>query len=396
MKTNQRFFFLLIIVAVIAGVSIGWLVANHTGDTERTVEEGAQTVRAKVVSVLEEGRVQLGDHPQTYQDLLVEVLDGPLARSRFTVDYGRRALVAEDHLLAVGQTILITLDKKPDGSTYAIFTDTWRLQPLSILTLLFVFLILVVGRGKGLRSLLSMGISFAIILYGILPAILEGRDPLWVSVMGAFIFLAITQYLIYGWTLKAHTAMLGMLIALIMTAFLASTFVELTGLTGFGSEDALILAQIGGGELNMHGLLLGGILIGALGVLDDLVIGQISVVFGMQQINPQMPVRQLFRRAMVVGQDHVAATVNTLVLAYVGASLPLFLIFVSFNQPFLLAVNRQFIAEEIVRTLAGSIGLVLSVPICTYLAALVSSNSESILTSAPWLGTASGEEHYIH
>lgn len=395
MKTNQQLFILLIIVAVIMGVSIGWLVSNRTDDSDQSVA-GPQTVRARVVSVLEEGQAQMGDRQQIYQDLLVEVLDGPLARSRFTVDYGRRALVANDQQLEVGQTILITLDKKPDGSTYAIFTDTMRLQPLLILTLLFVAFILVVGRSKGLRSLLSLGVSFVVILYGILPAILDGSDPLWASVIGAFIFLAVTQYLIYGWTLKAHTAMLGMLIALIFTAFLATTFVDLTGLTGFGSEDALILAHIGGSDLNMRGLLLGGILIGALGVLDDLVIGQVSVVFGMQQIDPLMPARQLFRRAMVVGQDHIAATVNTLVLAYVGASLPLLLIFVSFNQPFLLAVNRQFIAEEIVRTLVGSLGLVLSVPICTYLAALVSCNSERILARAPWLSAESGGEHPTH
>lgn len=395
MKTNQQLFILLIIVAVIMGVSIGWLVSNRTDDSDQSVA-GPQTVRARVVSVLEEGQVQMDDRQQIYQDLLVEVLDGPLARSRFTVDYGRRALVANDQQLEVGQTILITLDKKPDGSTYAIFTDTMRLQPLLILTLLFVAFILVVGRSKGLRSLLSLGVSFVVILYGILPAILDGSDPLWASVIGAFIFLSVTQYLIYGWTLKAHTAMLGMLIALIFTAFLATTFVDLTGLTGFGSEDALILAHIGGSDLNMRGLLLGGILIGALGVLDDLVIGQVSVVFGMQQIDPLMPARQLFRRAMVVGQDHIAATVNTLVLAYVGASLPLLLIFVSFNQPFLLAVNRQFIAEEIVRTLVGSLGLVLSVPVCTYLAALVSCNSESILARAPWLGAESGGEHTMH
>lgn len=395
MKTNQQLFILLIIVAVIMGVSIGWLVSNRTDDSDQSVA-GPQTVRARVVSVLKEGQAQMGDRKQIYQDLLVEVLDGPLARSRFTVDYGRRALVSNDQQLEVGQTILITVDKKPDGSTYAIFTDTMRLQPLLILTLLFVAFILVVGRSKGLRSLLSMGVSFVVILYGILPAILDGRDPLWASVIGAFLFLAVTQYLIYGWTLKAHTAMLGMFIALIFTAFLATTFVDLTGLTGFGSEDALILAQIGGSDLNMRGLLLGGILIGALGVLDDLVIGQVSVVFGMQQIDPLMPARQLFRRAMVVGQDHIAATVNTLVLAYVGASLPLLLIFVSFNQPFLLAINRQFIAEEIVRALVGSLGLVLSVPICTYLAALVSCNSERILARSPWLSAESGGEHTTH
>jgi uncharacterized membrane protein len=121
----------------------------------------------------------------------------------------------------------------------------------------------------------------------------------------------------------------------------------------------------------VRGLLLASILIGALGVLDDLTINQISAVFELRQAKPDLPGRSLYRRAMVIGQDHIAATVNTLLLAYVGASLPLLLLFSLSNEPVAAALNRAIIAEEIVRTLVGSLGLMSAVPITTFLAAVV-------------------------
>ena len=192
-----------------------------------------------------------------------------------------------------------------------------------------------------------------------------------VSVSGCFVLMAATFYLIHGWTIKAHTAALATLAALMLTAALAGLSVGVARLSGLGSEEALFLTQFADAGLNVRGLLLASILIGALGVLDDLTINQISVVFELRQANPDLAMRSLYRRAMVIGQDHIAATVNTLVLAYVGASLPLLLLFTLFEEPFFSALNRAVIAEEVVRTLVGEIGLIAAVPIATALAAAV-------------------------
>jgi uncharacterized membrane protein len=197
-----------------------------------------------------------------------------------------------------------------------------------------------------------------------------------VSILGAFALLSITQYLIYGWSLKTHSAVLGILISLIITGVLATIFVDATRLTGFGSEEVGFL-QTAGVPIDPRGLLLAGILIGALGVLDDVTISQASSVFELSSANPAFGVRELYRRAMNIGQDHIASTVNTLVLAYVGASLPLLLLFAIYAQPFGQIINREFVTEEVVRTLVGSLGLVTAVPITTLLA--------GVLTGRKWM-----------
>jgi uncharacterized membrane protein len=180
--------------------------------------------------------------------------------------------------------------------------------------------------------------------------------------------LAVTLYFTYGWTYKTHAAVLGTFIALIFTGLLAIYFVDLTRLTGFGSEDALFLVQQSQTQINLRGLVLGGMLIGALGVLDDLVITQASAVMELFTADPTQKWWVLMRRAMRIGQDHVAATVNTLVLAYAGAALPTMLLFSLSGESMAYLVNLEFVTEEIVRTLVGSLGLIAAVPITTTLA----------------------------
>jgi uncharacterized membrane protein len=230
----------------------------------------------------------------------------------------------------------------------------------------------------------------------ILPRILAGGDPILVSITGAFAILASTLYLVYGWTLKTHAAVLGTFIALIMTGLLAAYYVDLTRLTGFGSEEAMFLSQQQA-TINLRGLVLGGILIGALGVLDDLVITQASVVFELHAANPAFDLRELFRRSMRIGQDHVAATVNTLVLAYAGAALPLLLLVMQSGENWVNFANREFVTEEIVRTLVGSLGLMSAVPLTTGLACLVALNHARLGPLSRFLGPATfGHEHGHH
>ena len=168
---------------------------------------------------------------------------------------------------------------------------------------------------------------------------------------------------------------MGTLIALIITGILSSVFVEAARLTGFASEEAGFL-RVARQMINIKGLLLAGIIIGVLGILDDITISQSAIVFQLKEANKKLKFNELYKRAMNVGQDHISSMVNTLVLVYAGASLPLLLLFIDNPQPFFEVINYEIIADEIVRTLVGSIGLILAVPITTLIAALVSNKKK--------------------
>lgn len=295
---------------------------------EPPVEEGfsvgyaAGTVRAEVLEIVEEGLTIMGEIEQSYLILRVRILDGLYTGMEAEIDYGQRQLRPGEFMPSVGETILVTASAGPDGRMRVYFADYVRTGPLLALFGAFVLSSIGISGWKGVRSLFGLAASLGVILGYILPQILAGHDPVLVSISGAFFLLAFTLYITYGWTLKTHSAVLGTLTALILTGFLASYFMDLARLSGFGSENAMFLSQLSGGQVNLRGLLLGGMLIGALGVLDDLVITQASVVFELQHAaghgGAALPFRDLFRRGMRVGRDHVAATVNTLVLAYTG------------------------------------------------------------------------------
>jgi uncharacterized membrane protein len=243
-----------------------------------------------------------------------------------------------------------------------------------------------------------MAFSLMVIIGYIIPHILSGGDPLLVSVTGSVILLGVTLYLTYGWNLKTHAAVLSMVIVLLLTGTLAGLFVVITRLTGSGDENALFLLQMLNTQINLRGLLLGGMIIGALGVLDDLVTTQASAVFELHHANAALGFRQLFQSAMRIGQDHVAATVNTLVLAYAGASLPMLLMFSLARGNYGNLVNFEFIAEEIVRTLVGSLGLIAAVPLTTAIAILFALRADSPGKWRQFLGPdGSGESHsHVH
>jgi len=347
------------------------LSSGVPGEKENSLGYGSNPVRGRVQEVLEEGQKELGDLTQEYQVLLVEITEGEYQGLEFEVEYGRRQIRPEGLNLEKGDRVIVDITPGPDNVLQVRFLDYVRLKPLLILLGTFVTFSIVISGWKGVRGLLGMGVSIAVIVYFIIPQILAGKDPVLVSVTGAFFLLAVSLYLIYGWAWKTHAAVLGTLLSLIITAFLADYFVQLTRLTGFGSEDALFLVQQSSGGINIQGLLLGGMLIGALGVLDDLVITQASVVFELNSLNPDLDLGDLFQRAMRVGQDHVAATVNTLVLAYAGAALPMFLLFSLSGDSLMHLLNLEYVAEEIVRTLVGSLGLISAVPLTTMLASWI-------------------------
>ena len=358
---------------------------------------GSETIRAEVVQIIEEGQIDMGGHSQKYQVARVNILEGEYADIVMEIDYGKRQLRSDEYDLAVGDKVMVSISKTPDNVINAYYVDFVRTTPILWLTIIFAVAIILISRWKGLRALLSMAFSLYIIIGYIIPHILVGEDPLTVSIIGSAILLGVTLYLTYGWTLKTHAAVISMILVLLITGALSALFVVFTKLNGTGDENVMFLMQMMETPINLRGLLLGGMIIGALGVLDDLVTTQSSAVFELHHANPGFGFKELYNSAMRIGQDHVAATVNTLVLAYAGASLPMMLMFSLGRGDYGYLVNFAFIAEEIVRTLVGSLGLIAAVPLSTAIAILFALRAESLGKWEQFLGPeGSGEEHGHH
>lgn len=239
-----------------------------------------------------------------------------------------------------------------------------------LLFVLFAAAVLLLGRWKGLGALAGLGASLAIILGFILPAVLDGRSPLLVAIIGASAIAFVTLYLAHGLNIATTVALLSTFASLALTGLLALVFVNAAKFTGYTEDSTFFLTALGV-QIDPRGLILAGIVIGTLGVLDDVTVTQVSAVWELRKAQPDASALDLYRSAVNIGRDHISSTVNTLFLAYAGAALPLLLLFTEAQQSIGGVATREIVAVEIVRTLVGSIGLVASVPIATWLAASV-------------------------
>jgi len=248
--------------------------------------------------------------------------------------------------------------------------DYQRGSQLLILFAFFALLVVLLSRLRGAFSLVGLGVSLATILVFIVPGILNGRPPVPVAVAGGLAIVLVTIPLAHGRGPKAIAALLGMTASLLLIAGLAAFFTSFTRLTGLAGEEAFAL-RLADPTVSLQGLLIAGMVIGALGVLADVTVSQASTVLALRAANLALGGRELFTRAMHVGRDHVSATVYTLVLAYAGASLPVLLIFASGSLGLSQAASLELVSEPIVATLVGSIGLIAAVPLTTAIAALL-------------------------
>ena len=254
----------------------------------------------------------------------------------------------------------------PEELRYA-FLDPDRRTSLAYLIVLFAGAVVLLGGIRGITALVGLVASIMVLLAFIIPAVLDGRDPLAVALVGAAAIAFLALYLSHGFNTMTTVALLGTLGGLACVAVLAVAFMAFANITGFGSEEAFVLSAVGG-QIDLRGLVLGGMVIGALGAIDDVTVTQASAVWELRAADRSKPRGALFRSGMRIGRDHVASTVNTLFLAYAGASMPLLILFVLSEQSVGTVANGETLATEIVRTLVGSIGLVASVPIATWLA----------------------------
>lgn len=267
-----------------------------------------------------------------------------------------------------GDTILVDIAGQPDGSTQIFFYDFQRTTPMLLLLLVFATSIIVLGRWRGVGALAGLAASLFVILGFVLPALLDGTNAVAVALVAAGAIAFIALFLAHGFNLATAAALLSSIASLAITALLAWIFVLATKLTGLANETIGFLDALGA-DINPQGLLLAGVVIGSLGVLDDVTVTQVSAVWELKHARPEADFKDLYSRAVRIGRDHISSTVNTLFLAYAGASLPLLLLFSEAGQSIGSVATREVVAVEIVRAMVGSIGLVASVPISTALAA---------------------------
>lgn len=366
MSREYRRSLFIVGVLCIAAV-VGMVVLWPRGELDTTTGEVAQNtelVDAELVEVITSAvDEELGLAPGTVDvEVLARLENGEEVRFTTTDDTGASYRAGD-------QVIVAAVSDAGTAPTFYI-SDFQRERPLLFLVAVFVIVVVAFGRFQGVRALVGLGLSVVVIIGFIVPAILAGSSPVIVAVVGALVIMVVTLYLSHGISPKTTAAVVGTAGALLLTALLAQLFVTATSLTGFTSEEARMAAfEISG--LSLDGLLLAGIVVGGLGVLDDVTISQASTVFELRRAAPDARLTQIITGALNVGRDHISATINTLFLAYAGAALPLLILFSLSDQAVTTTLTSEIVAVEIVRTLVGSIGLIAAVPMTTALAAVL-------------------------
>lgn len=375
------------VAAIVIGTAIG-LVVLWPDQDQSTLGSGlAQDTESAEVTAANAVECR-NPAARDCQRLTLRIESGPDKGDEATLTTGDAGPAPD---IGVGDHVRVVKNEVPEGAPpaaeeYAI-TDIERSGAILWLLAAFGLIVVVFGRLRGALALVGLGASLVVVAEFVVPAVLDGQAPLAVALVGSLAVMLATIALAHGLGAKSMAAILGTAASLLLTALLALLFADIAHLSGLTSEEAVIL-QAGDASLSLDGLVIAGIVIAALGVLDDVTVSQASTVMALRRANPGQKLGQLYRGALAVGRDHVAATVNTLVLAYVGASLPILLVFGVDGISLLDAINREAISEQVIGMLVGSIGLIAAVPITTALAALLATR-----ISADALSESHGHVH---
>ena len=301
-------------------------------------------------------------------DAVVEIVDGPRQGDYYGAylqgPSGQQDLPA----YLVGDDVVVTITEQPDGPPFVAVADRWRLPFLIALAGVFIGFVVLVGRGRGLRALIALALTMALVLKVLVPLLLQGAPPVPITLLAAAGITVVTIALTEGLSRPAVAAILGTLAALALTGLLSTVAIDLAGFTNAAGTDLVYLSDANGGSLDLRGLLLASFLLGALGVLDDVTVTQAAAIEELAHTSGRTG-SALVGSGMRVGRSHIAATVNTLFLAYVGASLPLIVLFAVSEEPAAYVLNGEVVAVEVVRTLVGSLGILAAVPLTTVVAA---------------------------
>jgi uncharacterized membrane protein len=332
-------------IGLVSEVYDASVVSTRTGPCEGTTE--ADRVRCTKV------RFRLNQGPDKDETISIDFPESPTSPS-----------------LGTGDRVVLSYEPSAEPGFRYQFSDRQRRPVLLWLAVLFAVAVVALGRLRGVAALVGLAASIVVLLTFVLPAILDGRSPVLVAIVGASAIAFLALYLANGFDTRTTVALLGTLSALAVTVLLASVFTSLAEISGFATEEALLI-KLGERDLDLSGIVLGGMVIGALGALDDMTVTQAASVWELRAANPEMPRRSIFRSAMRIGRAHVASTVNTLALAYAGAAMPLLILLVQSRQSLGTVANSETVATEIMSALVGSIGIVASVPLTTWVAARV-------------------------
>ncbi|MDD5068694.1 MAG: YibE/F family protein [Candidatus Pacebacteria bacterium] len=340
-------------------VFLGGIQAAKAADL---VPESRTTAKAQVLEILSQERKDIPgtDTLSDYQTLKVKILDGD--------EKGAEVTVENDYLnLQKGDVFYLihTIDKYNNINVYSV-SEPYRIPALYFFIGLFVVCVVLFGGKQGVRGIIALALSFFFIGFLLLPGILHGYSPVLVSIGVSSLIIILGSYITHGFNKTTSSAVIGMIVTIIVTGILAFFAIKYARLSGFTTDESVYLNQNSRGQIDLAGLLLGGILIGLLGVLYDAAIGQAIAVEELHEVGPHLPKSTIYRRAIRIGREHIGALVNTLAIAYVGASLPLLLLFYSFGTgDYTQTINKEIFSTEIIRAIIGSIGLVLAVPITT-------------------------------
>ncbi len=329
----------------------------------------------EVLHVLEKGERDIFGQKQKYQILQIKLGEGDRKGELIRLEYGGASLEASQYLKE-GETVVLGYNPELKNPYYIM--DPYRLPAILWILAIFFGVAVFFGRWHGFNSILGLGFSILVLAQFIIPNLVDGQNPLLITFAGAILIILVSMYLAHGISRKTTVAVVSTFATLATAIILALWFVSWSKLFGLGSEESFFLQLGSFDKIDLRGLLLSGMIIGTLGILDDITSAQSAAIFELKDASPSFGWTELYRRGLKIGKEHIASLINTLALAYAGASLPLFLLFsINSTQPLWVILNGEFIAEEIVRTLVGSSALLLAVPITTALAAWYWGNMEA-------------------
>lgn len=332
-------------------------------------------VKAKVEKIEQGDKQSYGTEQIVFQLVSVKILEGNDNGTIQKIQYDPQHV--QENVLKVGDAVVLATQMDPTNKAKYYITDRYRIPNMIFILAGFFLFVFFIAGWKGFGSIFGLIVSITVVYSYVLPNILAGQDPLTICFHGALAIILVSTYAAHGFSRQTTVALVSTLAALFLTYFIAKFVVSFSLLSGFGSDAAYDL-HFGQQQLiNMRGLLLGGVMIATVGALNDVTTTQAAAVFHLVKANHTLNFKELFTRGFSIGREHVISLVNTLILAYVGSSLALFIIFFynPLNQPYWIMLNSEIISEEVIKTLAGTFGLILSMPIVTFLSA-VASNKE--------------------
>jgi uncharacterized membrane protein len=374
-ERNLRVAVIVCAVATIVGLAMLWPSGDHGSNDPAMLAADPVDARVRAVEI----DACTYDTTAECSMATISITSGVTSGEVFTIEQPRGSA---GRLLSAGDDILVLATEHLDGTVSYTFYEYDRSTPMLLLLLLFAVAIVVLGRWRGVGALAGLVASLLVLVVFLLPSLLDGNNAVLVALVGASVIAFIALYLAHGVNTSTTVALLSTFAALTITGVLSWAFVRAAKFTGFTDESTQFLDALGV-PIDPRGILLAGIVIGSLGVLDDVTVTQVSAVHELRSAQPDLSTTDLYRRAVRIGRDHISSTVNTLFLAYAGASLPLLLLFTEAGQGVGSIATRELVAVEIVRSLVGSIGLVSAVPISTWLAAQVLRSPTTLSAPAP-------------